>query len=40
MIGATAESLAGSEKLDVDFEPDDGLILGQDLWGESNGGHI
>jgi hypothetical protein len=33
MIGATAESLGCSEKLDMDFESDDGLVLGQDFWG-------
>ena len=31
MIGATAEGLGSGEQLHVDFESDDGLVLGQDF---------
>ncbi len=39
MIGATAKSLGRGEQLDVDFESNDGLVLGQDFRSESSG-HI
>ena len=31
VIGATAEGLGGGEQLHVDFESDDGLVLGQNF---------
>ena len=40
MVGATAEGLGGSEELYVDFESDNGLVLGQDFRSEGCGGHI
>ncbi len=38
-VGATAEGLGRGEQLHVDFEPDDGLVLGQNFRSESGGGH-
>ena len=41
LVGATAEGLGGGEQLHVDFESDDGLVLGQDFRRQtSSGGHI
>ena len=41
MIGAAAKGLGGGEQLHVDFESDDGLVLGQDFRGQTGSGrHI
>src|ERR1035441_4128591 len=41
VIGAAAEGLGGGEQLHVDFESDDGLVLGQDFRGQTGSGrHI
>ena len=40
MIPATAEGLGAGEQLHVNLEPDDGLVLGQDLRRKRDGGHM
>ena len=40
VIGATAKGLGGGEQLHVDFEPDHGLVLGQNIGRERGGRHI
>ena len=40
VIGAAAEGLGRGQQLDVNFESDDGLVLGQELGRECSGGHI
>ena len=41
VVGAAAEGLGGGQQLHVDFESDDGLVLGQNFRGQTgSGGHI
>ena len=40
VVGATAKGLGRGEQLDVDFETNDGLVLGQDFRSERGGRHI